>query len=397
MSATWWVLVLAGIGATGGVAAAVRYAVRRSRDLVTDAQRTAFCALRTANLAAPHLRSGLGADHAGRAAPHLRSLLGTPGVAVADASGAVVGSDGLDSEHLALLRPVLAATLAGGDPRVLGASELTCDRVGAGCPLQAGVVVPLRVDGRMVGALAALDASAPAGLLRLSAEVAEFVATQLALAELDRSRERAARAELRFLRAQISPHFVYNALTAIESYVRSDPERARELLVAFADFTRYSFAPFRQMSTVAEELRLVDLYLDLARARFGERFDVRLRVAPEVLPVRVPSLILQPLVENALRHGLEPNGKGTLSISVEDADTEAVLSVDDDGVGIEPSRMQRLLDGAGDEEGVGLHNVDERLRAVFGDGHGLVVETAEGAGTRVTMRIPKFSAGVRAA
>ncbi|MST33663.1 sensor histidine kinase, partial [Acidimicrobiaceae bacterium USS-CC1] len=253
------------------------------------------------------------------------------------------------------------------------------------------------VDAKVVGALAALDSSAPAGLLRLSAEVGEFVSTQLALAELDRSKERATRAELRFLRAQISPHFVYNALTAIESYVRSDPDRARELLVAFADFTRYSFAPFRQTTTIADELRLVDLYLDLARARFGDRFSVQLRVAPEVLSVRVPSLILQPVVENALRHGLEPNGHGTLSISVEDADAEAVLSVDDDGVGVEPARMRHLLDGTSGEEGVGLHNVDERLRAVFGEGHGLVVETGKGAGTRVTMRIPKSSTGVRVA
>ncbi|HET9072415.1 MAG TPA: histidine kinase [Acidimicrobiales bacterium] len=395
MSATWWILIAAVAGAAAGTAAVVRYVIRGSDRLVTDAQRTSFQALRTANLAAPHLRSGLGAEHAGRAAPHLRALLGTPAVAIAAGTG-VVGADGVDAEHAALLGPVVAAALAGDGPQVVGPDALACAAGGA-CPLQAGVVVPLRVDTKVVGALAALDSSAPAGLLRLSAEVGEFVSTQLALAELDRSKERATRAELRFLRAQISPHFVYNALTAIESYVRSDPDRARELLVAFADFTRYSFAPFRQTTTIADELRLVDLYLDLARARFGDRFSVQLRVAPEVLSVRVPSLILQPVVENALRHGLEPNGHGTLSISVEDADAEAVLSVDDDGVGVEPARMRHLLDGTSGEEGVGLHNVDERLRAVFGEGHGLVVETGKGAGTRVTMRIPKSSTGVRVA
>ncbi|MHB8505407.1 MAG: sensor histidine kinase [Acidimicrobiales bacterium] len=395
MNATWWILIAALGGAAAGVAAVVRYAIHGSDRLVTDAQRTAFQALHTANLAAPHLRAGLAAENASRAAPHLRTLLGTPAVTIA-AGGALIASDGVDAEHVALLGPILAAASDGGEPRVAGAGALACTAGGA-CALQTGVVVPLRVDGQVLGALAALDASAPAGLLRLSAEVAEFVSTQLALAELDRSRERAARAELRFLRAQISPHFVYNALTAIESYVRSDPDRARELLVAFADFTRYSFAPFLQTTTIAEELRLVDLYLDLARARFGDRFAVRLRVAPEVLSVRLPSLILQPVVENALRHGLEPHGSGTLSITVEDADAEAVLSVDDDGVGVDPARMRRLLHGTSDEDGVGLRNVDERLRAVFGDSHGLVVETAVGAGTRVTMRIPKFVAGVQVA
>ena len=389
--------MVAASGGVAGVAAVARYAVRGSRGLVTDVQRTSLRALHTANLAAPHLRAGLTANHAGRAAPHLRALLGTPAVAVATECG-VVGTDGVDAEHALLLEPVVAAALAGDGPRVIGPGALACRAAGT-CPLQAGVVVPLRVDGRIVGALTALDGSALAGLLRLASEVACFVATQLELAELDRSRERAARAELRFLRAQISPHFVYmyNALTAIESYVRSDPDRARELLVAFAEFTRCSFAPFRQTTTVADELRLVELYLDLARARFGDRFGVRLRVAPEVLSVRLPSLILQPIVENAIRHGLEPAGRGTLSILAEDADAEVVLSVDDDGTGVDPARMRHLLDGTGGEEWVGLRNVDERLRAVFGDGHGLVVETAPGAGTRVTMRIPKFSAGARVA
>ncbi len=126
------------------------------------------------------------------------------------------------------------------------------------------------------------------------------------------STARAARAvqfELRFLRAQISPHFIYNALTAIESFVRSDPDRARELLVEFADFIRYSFRSHGQFVTMAEELRLVDTYLDLERARFGDRLEVTLRVAPEVLSVMLPPFVLQPLVENAVHHGLEPSGQ----------------------------------------------------------------------------------------
>jgi two-component system LytT family sensor kinase len=242
--------------------------------------------------------------------------------------------------------------------------------------------------------LAGLDLAAPAGLLRLAGEVAQFVSTQLELAELDRSRERATRAELQFLRAQISPHFVYNALTAIESYVRSDPERARDLLIGFAEFTRCSFRGYDQFTTLADELRLLDAYLELERARFGDRFDVTLRVAPEVLSVRVPSLILQPIVENAVRHGLEPRQTGQLQIRIEDADTEAVISVDDDGAGADPARMRQILTGTTTDDAVGLRNVDERLRAVFGEDHGLLVETGIGAGTRVTMRVPKFCAAV---
>jgi two-component system LytT family sensor kinase len=112
------------------------------------------------------------------------------------------------------------------------------------------------------------------------------------------------------------------------------------------------------------------------------------------LSVRVPSLILQPIVENALRHGLEPLPRGQLVIRVEDADSEALVSIDDDGVGTDPAVMRRILSGTDGNDSVGLRNVDERLRAVFGEDHGLLVETALGAGTRVTMRIPKFHARV---
>jgi two-component system LytT family sensor kinase len=166
------------------------------------------------------------------------------------------------------------------------------------------------------------------------------------------------------------------------------------LLIGFADFTRCSFRSHDQFTTLGDELRLLDSYLDLERARFGERFNVTLRVAPEVLSVRVPSLILQPIVENAVRHGLEPRQTGQLQIRIEDADNEAVISVDDDGVGADPGRIRRILSGTSGDDVVGLRNVDERLRAVFGEDYGLLVETGLGAGTRVTMRVPKFCAAV---
>lgn len=371
------------------------YARRAGRRLVTPGQRMTYEALHTANLAAPALRAGLTPEAMHRALGPLRTLIATRGLVVADASG-IVAAEGVDEEHCRLLRPRLAASLNSGRPGLLSARELECGLEG-GCELSAGVVAPLHVEGSVVGALVALDSSASAGLLRLCGEVAQFVSTQLELAELDRSRERAVQAELRFLRAQISPHFVYNALTAIESFVRSDPERARELLVSFADFTRYSFASHAQYTTLAEELRLVDIYLDLERARFGDRIDVTLRVAPEVLSVHVPSLVLQPVVENAIRHGLEPAGYGRLRIDLTDADSEACVTVEDDGAGADPHHLQRALSGLTDS--VGLRNVDERLRATFGADHGLLVETGPGAGTRVTFSVPKFHsfAGVRSA
>ena len=134
--------------------------------------------------------------------------------------------------------------------------------------------------------------------------------------------------------------------------MRTDPERARELLLEFADFTRYSFRRHGEFTTLAEELRSIERYLVLEKARFGDRLHVTLRVAPEVLPVTVPFLCLQPLVENAVRHGLEAkDGPGRIEIVAEDRDHEAVISVEDDGVGEDPERVRAALAGDG---GVGL-------------------------------------------
>jgi two-component system LytT family sensor kinase len=202
-------------------------------------------------------------------------------------------------------------------------------------------------------------------------------------------------AEVRALRAQISPHFVYNSLTAIASFVRTDPDRARELLLDFADFTRYSFRRLGDYTTLEEELRSIQRYLVLEQARFGERLGVTLRIAPEVLPITVPVLSLQPLVENAVRHGLagKPEG-GSVTIAARDLDREAVITIEDDGVGGDPEEIRRVLAGDASLDSVGLFNVDERLRSTFGDDYGLVVETGPGAGTKVTVRVPKYAAGV---
>ncbi len=391
-SAAMAVLAVMGVSVTLVLCCAVLFWKRTSRRVGTPPQRATYEALHTASVAVSALRGGLTADTAVRAAPALRQLLGTPVVAIADQTG-LVGCEGSD-RHVPALSRRLADVLGSGRPQLLSAADLCCEHSGD-CPMRSGVAVPIAVDGTVIGALAALGPSADAALMRIAGEVARFVSTQLALAELDASRTRTVQAQLNFLRAQISPHFIYNALTAIESYVRSDPERARDLLVGFAEFTRWAFREHTQYATLAEELRFVDTYLELERARFGDRLAVSLRVAPEVLPVRVPSLVLQPLVENAVRHGLEQlGGTARLRISAEDGGHEAVVTVEDHGVGTDPQRLADVLAGRQGGQSIGLRNVDERLRATFGNDHGLTIETGVGAGTKVTMHLPKFCPAV---
>jgi two-component system LytT family sensor kinase len=367
---------------------------RSRRFFGTSADRATYATLHTASQAAPPLRAGLTAAGATRASRHLRALLGTPAVALTDGE-TLLAWEGTGDHHSAAAVTHAAAVLEDGSTHVLGPRGVTCPD--PDCPIQVAVVAPLTVEARVVGTLAAYGQVTSAALVRATNEVARWVSTQLELAELETSRTRLVEAEVRALRAQISPHFVYNSLTAIASFVRTDPERARELLLEFADFTRYSFRRHGDFTTLAEELRSIDRYLLLERARFGDRLHVTVQVAPEVLPVTLPFLCVQPLVENAVRHGLEGKpGPGHVTIMARDMGAEAHISVEDDGAGVDPEALRRSLSGHPDGEGVGLGNVDERLRQVYGHDYGLVVETAPGAGTKVSMRVPKFRAGVHA-
>ncbi len=366
---------------------------RKGSHLGTEADRTTFRTLHTASLAGPALRLGLTRASAERAIKHIHALLGAPAVALTDTSG-VLAWDGRGQHHQEQCGTIAKRVLAEVGTAVVDRTDLRCNT--PSCEVRRGIVAPLVVEEHVVGTLQVFGTTASAGLLRATEEVAQWVSGQLALAELDASRTRLMQAEVRALRAQISPHFIYNSLSAIASFVRTDPDRARELLVEFADFTRYSFRQHGEFTTLAEELRSIEHYLMLEQARFGDRLHVRLRIAPEVLPVSIPFLCLQPLVENAVRHGLaNKDGEGTVTILAGDVDQEAVISVEDDGVGEDPERVRRALAGDDDTDSVGLGNVDQRLRAAFGDGCGLVVETAPGAGTKVTLRVPKYAVGVR--
>lgn len=380
------VVLAALLGVVGGIVLSAllllarRYA-RGAGGLGSEAEEATYRALHQASLAAPYLRGGLGTADVARAARHLRAVLGSPAVVLV-VGDVIVARDGQTEGLDAAARRIATQVTETGKRRVF-------PRADGGDGLEA-VGAPIRVDGHVAGVLVAFAAPVRAALVRAAGEVADWCAAQATLGELDASRAALAEAELRSLRAQISPHFIYNALTAIASFISTDPPRARELVLEFADFTRYSFRRQGEFTTLAEELRSIHSYLELEHARFGGRLSVRLRISPETLATVIPFLSVQPLVENAVRHGLEPGeGGGTILIASEDAATHTEITVEDDGAGMDPEELHALLTTADDGRNVGLRNVDTRLRQLYGAEGGLVVETAPGAGTLVRMRIPK--------
>ena len=366
------------------VGAAVR-AARRHHLYGTPTERAAYEAMHTVSLAAPALREGLSPDSAQKSARHLRRLLGTESVAITDADR-LLAWEGGGGRHAQEAMVHAKEVIATGRVKLL-------DWVNCGsedCPVRDAVIAPLVVDGQTVGTLAAYNSTASVALTRAVCEVARWVSSQLELAQLDASRTRAMEAEIRALRAQISPHFIYNSLTAIASFVRTDPDRARDLLLEFADYTRYSFRRNGSLTTVAEELRCIDCYFQLEQARFGDQLRLTVSVAPETLGVELPFLCLQPLVENAVRHGLRgESGQGTVTVSAEDVGGEYQITIADDGAGMDSATARAALDGHYGGEAHALANIQERLRAAFGDNHGLRLSSTPGGGTTVTIRIPK--------
>jgi two-component system LytT family sensor kinase len=324
--------VLVGLAIAASLLAAARL-LSGPRRVISPEGQAMQAALHAAMATLPHLRTGFTAASAQAAAPHLRSLTQAPAIALLDPVQVLAfEGDGADHHMPGMPLPMEM----GRDERVHVFPRLRCSHPGG--PLRAAIAAPLIVRGEPVGMLVALYRDG--GRLRPEdtrgvEEAAALVSAQLSIPELAAQKERLAEAELRALRAQISPHFIYNALAAVASEIHADPEQARELLTEFAEFIRYAFQGDRPYVTLAEELRYVEKYVLLERARFGERLDVRVEVAPEVLQAVLPVLSLQPLVENAVRHGVEASlGRRRVEIVARDLGRDAEVRVCDDGVGM---------------------------------------------------------------
>ncbi len=193
----------------------------------------------------------------------------------------------------------------------------------------------------------------------------------------------AVQAELKALKAQINPHFLFNTLNTIAELIHADPARAEATVERLAEMFRYVLAGSeRGLVSLEEELTFLDGYLEIERARFGERLSVTREIDPGALDVPVPSLILQPLVENAVRHGRGDDGSIDLHIRIRLLGAEVQVAITDRGPGMPP----RYKIGQG--PGHGLRNVDERLLKTYGEGHGLEVADNEPLGTMITFRIP---------
>ncbi len=216
----------------------------------------------------------------------------------------------------------------------------------------------------------------------------ELLARVKNLLDLKKALTIAANAELGILQAQIKPHFLHNTISAIMSLVRTDPETARNMLMELSNYLRASFRYKHTSSMIplTDELSIVKSYLYIMSCRFPGKINIIYNMAcsPDI---NIPHLILQPIVENAVKHGvLKKPGKGIISISAEKAGSYLIVCISDDGLGIEKEMISSLLNGKSKGTGIGIINVHRRLTALYGCG--LQIESEPGNGTKVIMRLP---------
>jgi two-component system, LytTR family, sensor kinase len=198
-------------------------------------------------------------------------------------------------------------------------------------------------------------------------------------------------ARIEALANQINPHFLFNTLTSISSLIRTQPETARTLITKLSGLLRKLLRATDHFVTLREELQSIDEYLDIEVIRFGPQLKVVKQISPQTLDVIVPSMLLQPLVENSIKHGLSRKvGGGRITIRSTMRDGHAVIEVLDDGLGMSGERLEQALG-----DGIGLSNVNERLRTIYGASYQLRLTSEPGQGTCASLEIPQLTLAER--
>ena len=193
-------------------------------------------------------------------------------------------------------------------------------------------------------------------------------------------------AKIEALASQINPHFLFNTLASISSLIRTQPETARMLITKLSGLLRRLMRSSDHFVTLREELESIDEYLDIEVVRFGPQLKVVKHISPDTLDVVVPSMLLQPLVENSIKHGLARKvGGGRITITAAVRDRHTVIQVHDDGLGMTEERLEHAFGG-----GIGLSNVNERLRTIYGASCTLKLTSIPGAGTCASVEIPEM-------
>ncbi|AGB41345.1 putative regulator of cell autolysis [Halobacteroides halobius DSM 5150] len=355
----------------------------------------AYKALEIANQSLAYLQEGLNYESARETAKIILQVTDLSAVAITNRKE-VLAHCGKEQYHHRPQEEII--TQATKEALNQGQLKIISTKEEIGCPvdectLKGAVIAPLTkgVEKKVIGTLKLYKTEEGSinGLdIELAWGIANLLSTQLHLSSLKQQAKLATEAELKALQAQVRPHFLFNSLNTISSFCRTDPKRARELIMKLAKFLRKTLNQSCQMISLAQELEFVHYYIDIEEARFEEKLKVELEISEDLTDYQLPSFILQPLVENAIKHGISPKvGPGQVKILAK-KEEDLLLQVIDDGVGIKEDPGNLLeMDSTSDQ--IGLSNVNQRIKKIYGTEYGLMINSKLGQGTTVTINLPQ--------
>ena len=297
---------------------------------------------------------------------------------------------GIDHHGTNILTKSTTHTIATGEYTLAQTREqIGCFR--QDCPLGSKVVAPLKDRDEVIGALIIYkleENSITPFEFELVKGLAQLISTQIEVSKNETQAALLAQAEIKALQAQINPHFLFNALNTIVHYCRTQPDTARELLLHLGNYYRNNLSVPDTLITIDKEIQHINDYVKIEAARFEGKLQVSYNI-PEDCKCTIPPLILQPIVENAVKHGLYPKKDGgKVAISGCRQEGKVVLVVEDDGVGMEASQIEEVLKPDPKRQNIGLSNVNERLKCIYGKEFGVLIESRIGEGTRVIISLP---------
>ncbi|MDR3052392.1 MAG: histidine kinase [Coriobacteriales bacterium] len=388
----WLIIVICVVAVAFVAYVMVRYSIDPDRLRARQSERT----LRLAAQTLTFMRQGLTTESAQEVCRLLLPATLANAVAITNRED-IIGYAGAESDLHPVGSPILTkatlTTLQDARLRVITQQEAIGFPEGASS-LQAAIIVPLVLHEQTVGVLKFYYRSAKKideTQQAMAEGLGALLTMQLSLAELDYQRELASQMELKALQAQINPHFLFNTINTIASLIRTNPQQARILLREFAVFYRRTLEGSQDLITLEQEHLQTLRYLGFEIARFGgDRIQLTSYIEHGLEHILVPAFIIQPLVENAVGHGMRDNAPLHIEIRAQTQDGDVVVLVRDNGIGIAKDTLAHMLDPDREHLGIALKNVDDRLRGYFGRGAGLAVQSELGVGTVVRLTLGTF-------
>lgn len=287
----------------------------------------------------------------------------------------VLAHVGMGSDHHVKGEKILTGStekvIKNGDILELtNADEINCSY--ENCPLKSAIIAPLKDGEEIIGSLKIYYGKEDAISFRnsnLAVGLSQIISTQLEISKLGKLKEMASKAEIKALQAQINPHFLFNALNTITSFVRIDPNKARELIINLSTYLRYNLEIGDKPVDIYKEIEQVKAYIEVEKARFGDKLNIIYDI-DDNLDIKIPSLIIQPIVENSVKHGiLKGDKKGTIKIIIKEIEEKRVkVVIEDNGTGIPQEIIDKVYEGNMEENKIGVSNVNNRLKHIYGSG-----------------------------